>query len=134
MRVVLLGPLISLASTAPAQQPAQPPDSGQLDTLIPADGQAVQAAPEPTGDAILERLNALEARVSQLEAENARLKRQAQLDQGRLETVENRAAKAAQFGWVSTISDPNGNFTFKPRGWMDADAVLYRESAGGYRF
>ena len=136
MRFLLFAPLVSLASTALAQHagPAQPADPGQLDTLVPADEQAVQATPKPTGDPVLDRLNALEARVSELEAENARLRQQAELNQGRLETVENRAAKAAQFGWAPTISDPNGDFTFKPRGWMDADAALFHESEGGYLF
>ena len=113
MRMLLLAgaPLLALASPAPAQQ-----------------------APQPTGDAVLDRLNALEARVNQLEAENAQLRQQSELNEGRLETVETRAAKDAQFGWAPTISDPNGNFTFKPRGVIDVDAAAFHEREGGYVF
>ena len=53
------------------------------------------------------------------------LKQAAELNEGRLETVETRAAKNAQFGWAPTISDPNGSFTFKPRGVIDADAAVF---------
>jgi phosphate-selective porin OprO and OprP len=138
MRILLLAgaSLLALASPALAQQSEQPQpsDSSQLDTLAPADDQATQQAPKPTGDAILDRLNALEARVSQLEAENAQLKQAAELNEGRLETVETRAAKNAQFGWAPTISDPNGNFTFKPRGVIEADAGVFGEREGGYEF
>jgi phosphate-selective porin OprO/OprP len=65
--------MLAFASPALAQQAQQPSDadSGQLDTLVPADDQPAQPAPpKPTGDAVLDRLNALEARVNQLEAEN----------------------------------------------------------------
>lgn len=127
---------LALASPALAQQAQQPADeSTPLDTLVPADEQAQpQATPKPTGDAVLDRLNALERRVSQLEAENAQLEQQAELNEGRIETVENRAAKNVQFGWAPTISDPNGNFTFKPRGVMEADAGVFNEREGGYDF
>ena len=127
---------LALASPALAQQAQQAADeSTPLDTLVPADEQAQpQATPKPTGDAVLDRLNALERRVSQLEAENAQLEQQAELNEGRIETVENRAAKNVQFGWAPTISDPNGNFTFKPRGVMEADAGVFNEREGGYDF
>ena len=127
---------LALASPALAQQAQQAADeSTPLDTLVPADEQAQpQATPKPTGDAVLDRLNVLERRVSQLEAENAQLEQQAELNEGRIETVENRAAKNVQFGWAPTISDPNGNFTFKPRGVMEADAGVFNEREGGYDF
>lgn len=146
MRNLLLagGSVLALASPALAQQTEQPAPAKsteqaetQLDTLVPADNQAeapAEAAPKPTGDAILDRLNALEARVKQLEARNAELEQQAELNQGRIETVENKAAKAAQFGWVPTISDTNGNFTFKPRGVVEADTVAFNERKGGYHY
>jgi len=138
MRILLLAgaSVLALASPALAQQTdqAQPADSSQLDTLEPADDQPPPQAPKPTGDAILDRLNALEARVNQLEAENAQLKQQAELNEGRIETVEARAAKNAQFGWAPTISDPNGSFTFKPRGVIEADAGVFSEREGGYDF
>ena len=54
---------------------------------------------------MLDRLNALEARIRQLETRNAELEQQAELNEGRLETVETRAAKAAQFSWAPTIAD-----------------------------
>src|SRR3954463_4577914 len=101
MRILLLAgaSLLALASPALAQQETPPAETSDtpLDTLEPADETPVQAAPQPTGDPILDRLNALEARVSQLEAENAQLKQQAELTEGRVETVETRAAKAVQF-------------------------------------
>jgi len=138
MRILLLAgaSLLALPSPALAQQASQPEpmDSSQLDTLEPADETPVQPAPKPTGDPILDRLNALEARVNALEAENARLRQQAELSEGRLETVETRAARNAQFGWAPTISDPAGNFTFKPRGVIEADAGVFSERAGGYDF
>jgi len=146
MRYLLLagGSVLALASPALAQQAAQTapaqstePADAQLDTLVPEDNQAeapAEATPKATGDAVLDRLNALEARVKQLEARNAELEQQAELNQGRIETVENRAAKAAQFGWAPTISDPNGNFTFKPRGVVEADAAVFNERAGGYDY
>jgi phosphate-selective porin OprO/OprP len=137
MRILLLagGSLLALASPAlaQAQQPQTNDDTGEQ--LVPADDQPAEAAPTPTGDAVLDRLNALEARVKQLEARNAELEKQAELSQGRIETVENRAAKAAQFNGVApTVSDANGNFTFKPRGVVEADAAAFNERKGGYDY
>lgn len=136
MRILRLagGSLLALASPAVGQETAQPAttESTPLDTLAPPSDQPAKTAPKPTGDAVLDRLNALEARVEQLEAENAQLRQQAELDDGRLETVETRAAKDAQFGWVPVTSDPNGNFTFKPRGVVEADAAAFRSREGGY--
>ncbi|HEX8841849.1 MAG TPA: porin, partial [Sphingomicrobium sp.] len=123
------------AQPAPQPQPSSAePTETPLDTLVPADEEPPKAAPKPTGDVILDRLNALEARVQQLEAENTQLRQQAELNEGRLETVETRAAKNAQFGWVPAISDPNGNFTFKPRGVVETDAGVFKEREGGYRY
>ena len=139
MRILLLvgASVVSFSAPGFAQQTEPRPadaQQGQLDTLEPADEQQAQVAARPTGDAVLDRLNALEARVQQLEAENRRLKQQAELNEGRLETVETRAAKNAQFGWAPTISDPSGNFTFKPRGVIEADAGVFNEREGGYRY
>lgn len=138
MRILLLAgaSLLTLASPALAQQQPPPADSNEapLDTLEPADQAPARSAPQPTGDPVLDRLNALEARVSQLEAENAELKQQAELNEGRIETVETRAAKSVQFGWAPTFSDPAGNFTFKPRGVIEADAGVFGEREGGYDF
>jgi phosphate-selective porin OprO/OprP len=137
MRILPLagGSTLVLASSVLAQQAEHPaPAQSSLDALIPADNQTDEAAPRPTGDAILDRLNELDARVRQLEARNAELEQQAELNQGRVETVENRAAKAAQFGWAPTVSDANGNFTFKPRGVIEADAAAFHERKGGYDY
>jgi phosphate-selective porin OprO/OprP len=126
MRILLFAgaSLLALASPALAHQ------DSQLDTLEPA----VQAAPAPTGDPVLDRLNALEARIGQLERENAQLKQQAELTEGRVESVETRSAKAVQFGWAPSFSDPAGNFTFKPRGVIEADAGIFNEREGGYSY
>ena len=137
MRILPLagGSTLVLASSVLAQRAEHPaPAQSSLDTLVPADNQTEKATPKPTGDVILDRLNALEARVKQLEARNVELEQQAELNQGRIETVENRAAKAAQFGWAPTVSDANGNFTFKPRGVIEADAAAFHERTGGYDY
>lgn len=138
MRILLLAEasLLALASPALAQvaDKSEPTSASQLDTLVPAENEPAQTTARPTGDPVLDRLNALESRVSQLEAENAALRQQAELNEGRIETVENRAAKNAQFGWAPTISDPNGSFTFKPRGVIEADAAVFSEREGGYHY
>jgi phosphate-selective porin OprO/OprP len=137
MRILPLagGSTLVLASSVFAQQAEHPaPGQSSLDTLVPADDQTEEAAPRPTGDAVIDRLNALEARVKQLEARNTELEQQAELNQGRLESVETRAAKNAQFGWVPSISDPNSDFTFKPRGLFDADAATFNGRRGGYDY
>jgi phosphate-selective porin OprO/OprP len=136
--------LIALASPALAQEAGPPPadsatatdsvtDQRSLDTLVPAETDTA-TVPTPTVDPVIDRLNALEARVNQLEAENGQLRQQAELGEGRLETVETRAAKSAQFGWAPTTSDPRGTFTFRPRGVIEADAAIFTERAGGYDF
>ena len=107
MRILLLAGASALAVNTPAvaQQvediSATQPSEAPIDSLAPADASAAQAAaaPAPTGDAVLDRLNALEARVKQLEARNAELEQQAELNQTRLQSVETKAAKAAQFSW-----------------------------------
>jgi phosphate-selective porin OprO and OprP len=129
--------LALLATPALAQsndQPADAKNGGVIDTVVDEKPASKTTAPAATGDAVLDRLNALEARVKQLEARNAELEQQAALNQNRLETVEQRAGKAVQFGWGPSLSDPNGNFTFKPRGVIDVDAVGFLEHRGGYDF
>ena len=142
MRILLLAGASALAVNTPAvaQQvediSATQPSEAPIDSLAPADASAAQAAaaPAPTGDAVLDRLNALEARVKQLEARNAELEQQAELNQTRLQSVETKAAKAAQFSWAPTISEPTGQFTFKPRGVVEADGVAFIEREGGYDY
>lgn len=136
MRHLLLAGTALLALATPGfAQDNPPPDPSELDTLVPAD-EAPEAAvaPAPTGDAILDRLNAMDARIRQLEARNAQLERQAELNEGRLESVETRAAKAVQFSWGPTLSEPSGEFTFKPRGVIEADYAAFVERKGGYDY
>lgn len=135
MRLLLLAGSSLLALATPAfAQDAEP--ETQLDTLVDADGTAPAeaAAPAPTGNAVLDRLNALESRIKQLESRNAELEQQAELNEGRLESVETRAAKAVQFSWGPTLAEPTGEFTFKPRGVIEADAAAFIERKGGYDY
>ena len=144
MRILLLAgaSLLALAAPAWAQDSedlattiADETEASPIDTLEPAAQDAAPTeAPKPTGDPVLDRLNALESRIKQLEARNAELEQQAELNEGRLQTVETRAAKAAQFTWAPTISEPTGQFTFKPRGVVEADASAFFERDGGYDY
>jgi phosphate-selective porin OprO/OprP len=93
-----------------------------------------QDATQSTGDAVLDRLNALEARVRQLETRNAELERQAAQTKARVEADETRAGKAVQFSWAPTLADSKGDFTFKPRGVIDADYAAFGERRGGYDY
>ena len=108
-------------------------DSSGLDTLVPAGNDA--AAPAKTGDAVLDRLNELEAKVSRLEARNKELEDQASATNDRVEKVEVRAAKGVQINAPApTFADVGGNFTFKPRGVIEVDYAGYNERAGGYDY
>ena len=127
---------LAIASPALAQEVApEPTQASPLDTLVEPDASEPKAeAIKPTGNPVLDRLNALESRIKQLEARNSDLEAQAELNQGRLETVETRAAKAAIFTWAPTTADPNGNFSFKPRGVIEADAFAFFERKGDYDY
>ena len=131
--------LLLAGAAALAVQTSEPetgdPAASPIDTLVEdQSGSPAEAPPAPTGDPLLDRLNALETRIKQLEARNAQLEQQAELNEGRLETVETRAAKAAQFSWAPTIADTTGSFTFKPRGVIEADGAAFFERQGGYDF
>jgi len=118
-----------------SEQPTEvDPAASPIDSIVADQSTDQAAAPSPSGDPVLDRLNALEARVRQLEARNAELEQQAELNQQRLETVETRAAKNAQFGWVPSTSDTTGAFTFKPRGVIEADGAAFFERKGGYDY
>jgi len=141
MRFLLLAgvSILALATPALAQQgeDVSTTQSSQtpIDSLVEEPATASQpAAAAPTGDPVLDRLSALEARVRELEGRNAELEQQAELNEGRLQSVETRAAKAAQFTWGPTIADPTGAFTFKPRGVVEADAAAFFEHKGGYDY
>ena len=137
MRILLVAGASLLALTTPAlaqeTDQTEPVNSSELDTLVPSDEQPATAL-AATGDPVVGRLNALEARIKQLEARNAELEQQAELNEGRLESVETRAAKNAQFGWAPTISDTSGAFTFKPRGVLEVDGGIFAERKGGYHY
>ena len=143
MRLLLLAGVsaLALANPALAQDPPNeqlveetPAGDTEIDTLVEGDAAHATAAPAPTGDPVIDRLNAMEARIRQLEARNQELEQQAELNEGRLETVEARAAKAVQFSWGPTLAEPTGEFTFKPRGVIEADAAAFVERKGGYDF
>ncbi len=136
MKTTLLASAAALA-LLPSIALAQNTDSSPIDTILPADDSAASAepaAPKPTGDPILDRLNAMDARIRQLEARNAELEQQAAQTQTRVQNVEVRAAKAAQPGVVPTYADVNDNFTFKPRGVLQIDYATFNERQGGYQF
>ena len=104
--------------------------------------------------AILERLNALEAKVDQLQSENADLHRQLDDQKATVATipaqVTTAVAQAAppppppapapkpstQTAWtiVPQFSSPDGNFTFKPRGILEVDVAAFNERRGGYDY
>ena len=104
-----------------------------LDTRI-QEGPAPIATPAPTGNPVIDRLNALEAKIDQLQSQNKALQDQVDADQARIQSVEVRSSKAVQFGWGPVLSEPTGKFTFKPRGVIDADFVHFNERRGGYDF
>ena len=140
MRILLLAGASALALSTPAfaQQgedvSATQSSETPIDSLEPADAAPAVTAPAPTGDAVVDRLNALETRIKQLESRNAELEQQAELNQTRLQSVETRAAKAVQFTWGPTLSEPTGQFTFKPRGVIEADGAAFIERKGGYDY
>lgn len=108
-------------------------DSSGIDTLVTDDTPAA-AAPAPTGDPVLDRLNALEAKIARLEARNKELEDRAAATQDRVEKVEVRAAKGVQPGPAPTFSDVTDSFTFKPRGTFQIDYAAGHSRAGGYDF
>jgi len=127
-------------ATAPAFAQEPIPDqvtgygeSSGIDTLV-ADDAPAEAAPAKTGDPILDRLNALEAKIARLEARNKELEEKAAFTEDRVQKVEVRAAKSVQPGAAPTFSDVAGNFTFKPRGTFQIDYAGYNERAGGYDY
>lgn len=116
----------------------------------------VVAKPAPVSNqAILERLDALEAKVDALQAENADLRHQLDDQKATVATipaqVTTAVAQAApppppapapvakpqtQTTWtiVPQFSSPDGNVTFKPRGILDVDYAGFNERRGGYDY
>ena len=139
IRQLLLGGASALAFAAPfaahaqSEPPAATAPSSGLDTLVPADN-AAPAAPAKTGDAVLDRLNELEAKVNALEARNHELESQAADTATRVQKVEVRAAKGVQPGVAPTFADAGDNFSFHPRGTFQLDYAAYHQRAGGYDF
>ncbi|MFL6734053.1 MAG: porin [Sphingomicrobium sp.] len=146
MRILLLAGASAFAISSPAfaqsagddfsqttTSDQAPQESSPIDTLVDEGKPAAQASVS-TGDPVQDRLSALEARIRQLESRNAELEQQSELNEGRLQSVETRAAKAAQFSWAPTISEPTGNFTFKPRGVIEGDVAAFFERKGGYDY
>lgn len=113
---------------------AAPPQGSGLDTLLPADAGAEAATPPPTGNPVLDRLNALEAKVNRLEARNRELEAQAAEASTRLGKVEVRAAKGVQPGVAPTFADVTDSFSFHPRGTFQIDYAAYHGRAGGYDY
>ncbi len=141
IRPLLLGGASALALATPifAQAPtpansAETAPSSGLDTLVPADNAAPAGAPAKTGDAVLDRLNELEAKVNALEARNRELETQAAETATRVQKVEVRAAKGVQPGVAPTFADVSDSFSFHPRGTFQIDYAAYHERAGGYDF
>ncbi|MDT9598956.1 OprO/OprP family phosphate-selective porin [Sphingosinicella rhizophila] len=153
MRFLLLtgASLLAFATPAYAQEGGQPtqqtttgdevlsediaesPTGGMIDTIV-EDQAAAEAPPAPTGDPVLDRLNAMESRIRQLEARNAELEQAAELNEGRLQSVETKTAKNVQFSWGPTFADTSGGFTFKPRGVIEADYGAFFDRRGGYDY
>lgn len=127
--------LLALASPSFAQEtPEAYPESSGLDVPVVDDSAPAAPAAVATGDPVLDRLNALEARIRQLESRNAELEKAAAETETRVGQVEVRAATIVQPGPAPTFSDVNGDFTFKPRGTFQLDYAAYNERAGGYDY
>ena len=138
IRQILLASASALAFAAPLSAQTSPSGAEQgsgLDTAVPAD--AATAPPTPvakTGDAVLDRLNELEAKVAALEARNRQLESAAAETETRVQKVEVRAAKEVQPGPAPTFADVTDSFTFHPRGTFQIDYAAYRGRAGGYDY
>lgn len=110
---------------------------------------------------ILARLNALEAKVDTLQAENAELHRQLGEQQAQVSAIPTqvrtavaqaapppvpaassggadnskpKVAAATTWTIVPQFNAPDGNFSFKPRGLLDVDYAGFNERRGGYDY
>ncbi|MFS0736675.1 porin [Sphingomonas sp. 1P06PA] len=104
-----------------------------------------QAAPDAA--AILDRLNALEAKVARLEARNRELEAAAAAptappaalpapQEARLAKVERQVDALPRFklGVAPLIESADKSFSFKPRGMIHLDWANYDQRRGGYDF
>jgi len=90
---------------------------------------------EAASNALLNRLNALEQKVQQLEQRNAELEGQVTVTNKRVQETEAKVTSAGKTnGVVPTFTDSSGNTTFKVRGVIDADYVGFNERRGGYDY
>ena len=127
--------LLALAIVTPALAQDATEGPSVLDELVPEGSPDAAVPPAPTGDPVLDRLNALEFKVRALETRNAELETALDTANGRVETVTSKVNKGlASNGIVPTFSDPSGTTTFKVRGVIDADYVAFNERRGGYDF
>jgi len=110
------------------------------------------AAKPVSNAAILARLNALEAKVDALQAENATLHHQLDDQQATVATIPTQVTTAVaaaapppppapkpqtQVTWngiAPQITSPDGNFSFKPRGMLEIDYAAFNERKGGYDY
>ena len=137
IRQILLASASALAFATPLSAQTAPAGADQgsgLDTTVPADAVSAPAPVAKTGDAVLDRLNELEAKVAVLEARNKQLEQEATETQTRVQKVEVRAAKEVQPGPAPTFSDVTDSFTFHPRGTFQIDYAAYHSRAGGYDY
>jgi len=125
----------TLAFALPAQA-QDAPRATTLDELAPPDAPPAAQIFAKTGDAVLDRLNALEAEVNALKARNQALEGKLGATQARVETVEVRAAKEVEWsgGPSPTFNDPLGNFSLHPRGAIEADGSVFFSRKGGYDY
>jgi len=137
IRRILLASASALAFAAPLSAQTAPAGTDQgsgLDTTVSLDPTPATAPVAKTGDAVLDRLNELEAKVAALEARNKQLESDAAETQTRVQKVEVRAAKEVQPGPAPTFSDVTDSFTFHPRGTVQFDYAAYHSRAGGYDY
>lgn len=91
MRILLLAgaSLLALSTPAFAQESEDLSTTHStetpIDSLVEGEAEAAPGVPASTGDPVLDKLNALEARIRQLEARNAQLEQAAELNEGRLQ-------------------------------------------------
>lgn len=126
---------LAIATPALAQDDTAATQASTIDELAPPGSPDAGAPPAPTGDAVTDRLNALEYKLKLLESRNAELEGALDTASGRVETVTAKVNKGlGTNGVVPTFSDPSGATTFKVRGVIDADYVAFNERRGGYDY